>query len=58
VNTNLRSLGLEPTLLSDETITELIALAAKHRDRVETVLIPPRVSWRPDAQPAAVAAAS
>jgi UDP-sulfoquinovose synthase len=58
VNTNLRSLGLEPTLLGDETIAELIALAAKHRDRIDPGLIPPRVSWRPETQRAAVAAAS
>ncbi len=45
VNTNLRSLGLEPTLLSDETIAGLIELAARHADRVELALIPPRVSW-------------
>jgi UDP-sulfoquinovose synthase len=48
VNTNLRSLGLEPTLLSDETIAGLIQLADTYRDRVDLRLIPPRVTWRSD----------
>ncbi|HYZ17423.1 MAG TPA: NAD-dependent epimerase/dehydratase family protein [Candidatus Acidoferrum sp.] len=56
VNTNLRSLGLEPTLLSDETIAGLIRLADAHRDRVDLGLIPPRVKWRPEAERAAVSA--
>ena len=57
VNTNLRSLGLEPTLLSDETIAGLIQLADTYRDRVDLRLIPPRVTWRSDGagQPRAVA---
>ncbi|HEX3463340.1 MAG TPA: NAD-dependent epimerase/dehydratase family protein [Candidatus Elarobacter sp.] len=55
VNTNLRSLGLEPTLLSDETIAGLIALARAHAERVDARLIPPRVAW---AAPPAAADAS
>jgi UDP-sulfoquinovose synthase len=47
VNTNLRSLGLEPTLLSDETIAGLIGLAGDYKERVDLRLIPPRVEWRP-----------
>jgi UDP-sulfoquinovose synthase len=47
VNTNLRSLGLEPRLLSDATIAGLIELAGHHRERVDLRLIPPRVEWRP-----------
>lgn len=47
VNTNLRSLGLEPTPLSDARIAELIGLAGEHRDRVDLRLIPPQVAWRP-----------
>ena len=50
VNTNLRSLGLEPTPLSDETIAGLITLAHEHRERVDLRLIPPRVEWRPAAE--------
>jgi len=50
VNTNLRSLGLEPTLLSDGAIAELIRLAAEHRERIDARLIAPRVEWRPQQQ--------
>jgi UDP-sulfoquinovose synthase len=46
VNTNLRSLGLEPTPLSDGTIAGLITLAAEHAARIDLRLIPPRVEWR------------
>jgi len=45
VNSNLRSLGLEPTPLSDDTIAGLIALAREHAERVDLRLIPPRVEW-------------
>jgi UDP-sulfoquinovose synthase len=45
VNTNLRSLGLTPTLLSDETIAGLIAVARAHIARADPRLIPPRVPW-------------
>jgi len=47
VNTNLRSLGLEPTLLTDETIASLIALAQEHASRVDLSLIPSRIAWHP-----------
>ena len=40
VNSNLRSLGLEPTPLSDETIAGLIALAREHAERVDLRLDP------------------
>jgi UDP-sulfoquinovose synthase len=53
VNTNLRSLGLEPTLLADDTIAGLIALAREHAGRVDLRLIPPRVAWDAPAAPAA-----
>ncbi len=49
VNTNLRSLGLEPTPLSDDTIAGLIELAGAHASRVDLRLIPPRVAWHADA---------
>lgn len=58
VNTNLRSLGLEPTLLGDETIAGLISLARAHRERVDSALIPPRVKWRPEEQRTNIPAAS
>ena len=51
VNTNLRSLGLEPTPLADATIAGLIALAREHAGRVDARLIPPRVAWRGDGTP-------
>jgi UDP-sulfoquinovose synthase len=47
VNSNLRALGLEPTLLSDDTIAGLIALALEHAQRVDLRLMPPRVEWSP-----------
>jgi UDP-sulfoquinovose synthase len=56
VNTNLRSLGLEPTLLADATIGELIGLAQEHRARIDPALIPPQVAWRGEPSPAAQAA--
>ncbi|HEY4439910.1 MAG TPA: NAD-dependent epimerase/dehydratase family protein [Candidatus Elarobacter sp.] len=58
VNTNLRSLGLEPTLLSDETIAASIRLATEHRERIDERLITPRVQWQPDRVPAPVRAAA
>lgn len=48
VNTNLRSFGLEPILLSTETIKALIELAIKYTDRIDTILIPPQIKWKPD----------
>ena len=51
VNTNLRSLGLEPTPLSDATIAGLIRLAREHTERVDARVIAPRVAWRADDAP-------
>jgi UDP-sulfoquinovose synthase len=51
INTNLRSLGLEPTPLSDATIAGLIDVALEHLDRVDARLIPPRVTWRAEEAP-------
>jgi UDP-sulfoquinovose synthase len=58
VNTNLRSLGLEPTLLHDDTIAGLIRQAAEHRDRIDLRLIPPRVEWNRQDPPAPLRAAA
>ncbi|HTW86119.1 MAG TPA: NAD-dependent epimerase/dehydratase family protein [Candidatus Sulfotelmatobacter sp.] len=58
INTNLRSLGLEPTLLSDETIAGLIRQAAEHRARIDLSLIPPRVEWSRHEPTAALRAAA
>lgn len=45
INTNLRSLGLEPIVLSTKTITTLIQLALKYKHRVNVNLIPPKIQW-------------
>jgi UDP-sulfoquinovose synthase len=58
VNTNLRSLGLEPTLLHDDTIAGLIRQAAEHRDRIDLRLIPPRVEWNRQDPPVPLRAAA
>lgn len=44
-HTKLVELGLEPHLLSDETIRELIELAIERRDRVVLKKIKPTVRW-------------
>ncbi|CAF1295512.1 unnamed protein product [Adineta steineri] len=46
INTNLRSLGLQPTLLSNETIVSLIQLAKKYTNQVNLKLIPPQIQWK------------
>ena len=46
INTNLRSLGLEPILLSTKTISSLIQLALKYKHRVNMSLIQPKVQWK------------
>jgi len=58
VNTNLRSLGLEPTLLHDDTIAGLIRQAAEHRERIDLRLIPPRVEWNRQDPPVPLRAAA
>jgi UDP-sulfoquinovose synthase len=50
INTNLRSYGLEPILLSNKTIASLIQLALKYKHRVNIKLIPPQIQWKPDNQ--------
>ncbi len=46
VTTKLPALGLQPHLLSDETIAHLIETAVKHRHRVNVEAIRPTVNWR------------
>jgi UDP-sulfoquinovose synthase len=53
VNTNLRSLGLEPTPLSDATIASLIHQAQENRERIDLRLIDPRVEWNASRTPVA-----
>ncbi len=50
INTNLRSYGLEPILLSNKTIASLIQLALKYKHRVNVKLISPQVQWKLDNQ--------
>jgi UDP-sulfoquinovose synthase len=45
-HTHLRDLGLEPHLLSDSLLHSLLDVALRHRDRVRTETIRPRVDWR------------
>jgi UDP-sulfoquinovose synthase len=46
VTTKLPSLGLEPHLLSDETVKNILDTATKYRDRVNFEAIRPTVNWR------------
>jgi UDP-sulfoquinovose synthase len=46
VNANLLGLGLEPNVLDDQTIAELIVLAQKYRNRVIPSTIRPAIQWR------------
>jgi UDP-sulfoquinovose synthase len=52
VNANLQNLGLEPTLLNDGTLRELIETAIAHGDRVDRNVIRPAISWKPRAKAA------
>jgi UDP-sulfoquinovose synthase len=46
VHTKLMDLGLEPHLLSDELIRDLIETAIKYKERVDFDVIKPNASWR------------
>jgi UDP-sulfoquinovose synthase len=52
-HTHLLDLGLEPHLLSDETIEHLLRTAIRYRARIHRDLIPANVQWRPGHVPAA-----
>jgi UDP-sulfoquinovose synthase len=45
-HTRLLDLGLQPHLLADETISALLRLATKHRDRIKVDRILPHVTWK------------
>lgn len=51
-HTHLLDLGLEPHLLSDQTIEHLLRTAIRHRDRILLDRIPAKVQWRPGQVPA------
>ncbi len=46
VNTNLLDLGLEPHLLTDEHLTEVLKVAMNNTDRVKRELVMPTVTWK------------
>ncbi|MCL6627454.1 NAD-dependent epimerase/dehydratase family protein [Alicyclobacillus shizuokensis] len=46
VHTRLLDLGLQPHLLSDELIRDLIETARRYQDRVDTSVIAPTATWR------------
>ena len=50
-NRNLLELGLQPHLLGDELVQSMLTTIERHRDRVITRAIEPRVRWRPDRGP-------
>jgi len=45
-HTKLTELGLKPHLLSESLLDSLVNIAMRHRDRVDTRLLLPRVNWR------------
>jgi len=45
-HTKLAELGLNPHLLSESLLDSLVNIAMKHRDRVDSNLLMPRVNWR------------
>ncbi len=45
-HTKLLDLGLQPHLLSDDTVAGLLELAAAHRDRINPAVIHPTIDWR------------
>jgi UDP-sulfoquinovose synthase len=46
-HTRLLDLGLEPHLLTDETIAHLLEVALRYREQIDLDRIPARVQWRP-----------
>ncbi len=45
-HTKLLDLGLQPHLLTDETVRDLLTMAVEHRDRIVLDTIPAKVNWR------------
>ncbi|HTU38657.1 MAG TPA: NAD-dependent epimerase/dehydratase family protein, partial [Acidimicrobiales bacterium] len=48
-NTKLLDLGLQPHLLTDEVIADMLELVERYRDRVDVRAIAPTVQWRSSA---------
>jgi UDP-sulfoquinovose synthase len=49
VNTKLLDLGLQPHLLTDQVIGDILELVERHRSRVDVRAIAPTVEWRSSA---------
>ena len=45
-NTKLKDLGLEPNLLTDEVIREILQKVMEHKDRVIEENVLPKISWK------------
>ena len=45
-HTKLLDLGLEPHLLTDETIRTLLSKAVRYRDRIQLDRVPAQVQWK------------
>ena len=48
-NSNLKELGLEPTLLGDELLDTLMKTVVQYKDNVDQRLIMPGVNWKESA---------
>ncbi|WP_117148800.1 NAD-dependent epimerase/dehydratase family protein [Paraliobacillus zengyii] len=46
VNTKLKSLGLEPNLLTDQVLKEILETVVEHKDRVIKDNVLPTISWK------------
>ncbi|MFD1018334.1 NAD-dependent epimerase/dehydratase family protein [Thalassobacillus hwangdonensis] len=46
VNTKLKDLGLEPHLLTDEVLKDILKVALEHKDRVIKENVLPSISWK------------
>jgi UDP-sulfoquinovose synthase len=46
VHTRLEELGLQPHVLSEESIASLLEEAVRHSDRVDATMLAPKVDWR------------
>ena len=45
-HSKLQDLGLNPHLLSQQTIEEMLRLAMRYRDRIDRRMLMPRINWR------------
>jgi UDP-sulfoquinovose synthase len=45
-NTKLKELGLEPHLLTDEVLRDILLTAGRHKDRILTENVLPQVTWK------------